>query len=245
MNKGIIIAGIVVVLIAAYVIYMLWSMGVNYFGPWKKLAVDRLAKKDDPKLCQGQILFYGASNFTLWKTMEEDIPQYKIVNHGFGGSDDAALIKYANLLLYPFHPFIVVFQTGSNDYVNVSGSDQEKIDFCMKRKKEMFQMFHEKLPQAQFLVMAGLLLPGRKQYLDLTLEVNRQLKEMCQETPYMTYVDSQDMTYADGAFAQELFVKDQIHLNQMGQKRWANAYIIPALDQAVAEMGENAAVVRK
>ena len=37
--------------------------------------------KDRPK---GEIVFYGASNFTLWRTMDEDMLPYVVQNHGFG-----------------------------------------------------------------------------------------------------------------------------------------------------------------
>lgn len=197
--------------------------------------VQQIAKKYDASARQGEIVFYGASNFTLWKTMEEDIPMYRVQNHGFGGSDDEGLMANAEKILYPYNPKIVVFQTGSNDYVNESGTDEEKIAVCMKRKEKMFELFHERLPEAKFLVMAGILLPGRKQFLDLTLEVNRQLKELCERIPYLEYVDSAEMTYHDGAFDESLFVRDGIHLTPEARIRWAGEYIIPALDRVVEE----------
>lgn len=40
--------------------------------------------------------------------------------------------------LYPYHPDIVFLQTGSNDYVNLSDSNEEKVNVCMDFKNEMF-----------------------------------------------------------------------------------------------------------
>lgn len=232
-NTGLLIALIVIYVLM--VIYGFYQAGIHYVGPMKGLAIGRIARKYKAAAHKGEIVFYGASNFTLWETMEEDLRAFKVQNHGFGGSDDAGLMKYASRILYPYEPKIVVFQTGSNDYVNVQGSDEEKIAFCMKRKKEMFALFHERLPEAKFLVMAGILLPGRAEYLELTKEVNRQLKELCESTDYMTYVDSEDMTYQNGEFDESLFVKDNIHLTPEARVRWAQEYIIPALEQTVAE----------
>ncbi len=73
-----------------------------------------------------EIVFYGASNFRLWKKMENDLAGYKVQNHGFGGSTDKNLVRYADRLLYPYAPQIVFFQTGSNDYVGLPGTDEEK-----------------------------------------------------------------------------------------------------------------------
>ena len=34
----------------------------------------------------GAILLAGDSQFTLWKKVHEDLPEYRIINRGFGGS---------------------------------------------------------------------------------------------------------------------------------------------------------------
>lgn len=223
--------------IGATTIHGLYTAGINFAGPLKDLGIKKITKSYDPAERSGEIIFYGASNFTRWKTMEEDIPEYKVQNHGFGGSDDQDLMDYAGELLYPYAPKIVVFQTGSNDYVHAEGTDAEKIQFCMERKKQMFETFHEKLPDAQFIVLSGLLLPGRSEYLEMTQEVNRQLEELCAETDYLTYVDAEELTYKDGVFDESLFVKDGIHLTDAARRIWAEKYILPALDAAVTEMG--------
>lgn len=40
------------------------------------------------------------------------------------------------------------------------------------------------------------------------------------------------MTYDGQRYTDELFVRDGIHLNREGQLRWADGYIIPALNAA-------------
>ena len=99
----------------------------------------------------------------------------------------------------------------------------------MQNKRQMFQEFHEQLPDAHFVIMSGLLLPGRAQYLSLTRRINQELSSLCDKTDYMTFVDAEKMTYVDGKFREELFVKDQIHLNHDGQLLWAKDNILPAL----------------
>ena len=204
--------------------------GVNFFGPWKDLAIARIRRKYDPRKKKGNIVFYGASNFALWKDMEKDLAPHPVQNHGFGGSCDEDLVFYADRLLFPYEPKAVFFQTGSNDYVKIEGSDEEKIEKCMENKRRMFSEFHECLPEAKFVVMSGLLLPGRAQYLDLTKQINRKLEELCERTEYMSFVDAEAMTYENGEFKTELFRKDQIHLNHDGQLLWANEYILPVLE---------------
>ena len=107
---------------------------------------------------KGEIIFYGASNFARWGTLDEDMSEYKVQNHAFGGSTDVELVGYAPELLFPYEPAVVFFQTGSNDYVQQEGTDEEKIAKCMNYKKAMFADFHEKMPDAKFVIMSGLLL---------------------------------------------------------------------------------------
>lgn len=201
---------------------------------WDK-EVNPIAEKYDADERQGEIIFYGASNFRLWTDLEEDLSEYKVQNHAFGGSTDKLLVEYADKLLYPYNPSIVFFQTGSNDYVSLSGTDEEKVKACMDYKKQMFDTFHEKCPNAKFVVMSGLLLPGRSEYTELTQKVNDELEKYCDSKDYMYFVDSEDMTYQNGEYREDLFIKDGIHLNHTGQLLWRDEYIKPALDRVIKE----------
>lgn len=197
-------------------------------GPFED-EVREIETKYDPATRSHEIVFYGASNFRLWTDMDTDFVNYKVQNHGFGGSTDKDLVKYADRILYPYHPDITVFQTGSNDYVDLEGSDDEKISACMEYKKSMFDAFHTHLPDAQFIVMSGLLLPGRSQYAHLTQSINAALADCCSTKDYMTFVDASAMTFNGSEYRNDLFREDGIHLNHTGQLLWRDAYILDAL----------------
>ncbi len=214
------------------------------WGPFRGLfkgfedEVAAIERKYDAGIRKGEIVFYGASNFRLWTEMENDLSDYKVQNHGFGGSTDKLLVQYADRILYPYEPKVVFFQTGSNDYAELSGKDEVKVAACVAYKREMFETFHEQLPETKFVVMSGLLLPGRSQYTALTLEINRQLNALCAEhSNYMLFVDAEDMTYDGENYAKELFISDNIHLNHEGQLRWCEEYIRPALERTIAQYG--------
>ncbi|MDR2381470.1 MAG: GDSL-type esterase/lipase family protein [Bifidobacteriaceae bacterium] len=197
-------------------------------GPFDSFYVNRLAKttRDEPK---GGIVFYGASNFARWSEINTDLAPYHVVNHGFGGSTDKRLVKHADTLLFPLEPAVVVFQTGSNDYLFMTGTDQAKAAECLAYKKQMFADFHERLPDAQFVVMSGLLAPGRANHVPVTQMVNQGLKEFAESVDYLRFVDASELTYDGSVFDESLFVADGIHLNRTGQQAWAQ-YIIPVLD---------------
>ncbi len=210
------------------------------WGPFRDLfdwdeETDKVREKYDPKTNQGAIVFYGASNFRLWKQMEEDLKEYRVQNHGFGGSTDRLLIRYADKLLYPYNPVIVVFQTGSNDYVCMKGSDMDIAIECVEKKKAMFELFHEKLPEAKFIVMSGILMPGRDEYTPIVRLVNEALKEYCENVDWLYYVDSEDMTFSDGEYKEEYFIKDGIHLTHEARLKWRDLYIRPMLEKVIEE----------
>ena len=210
------------------------------WGPFRNLydwdeETDKVRKKYDPEANKGGIIFYGASNFRLWKEMEEDLKEYRVQNHGFGGSTDKLLIRYADKLLYPYNPVIVVFQTGSNDYVYMEGSDMEIAEECVEKKKAMFELFHQKLPEAKFIVMSGILMPGRDEYTPIVRLVNETLKEYCESVDWLYYVDSEDMTFSDGEYKEEYFIKDGIHLTHEARLKWRDLYIRPMLEKVIEE----------
>lgn len=202
--------------------------------------VMKLVRAFDPDKRNHDTVFYGASNFERWKTMEEDLAPYDVQNHAFGGSADQDLYHWAPYLLYPYEPQYVFFQTGSNDYVqSEAATDDLKVAEAMDFKKEMFAEFHAQLPDAKFVVMSGILLPGRAEYVDMTLEINDQLKAYCEETDYMIFIDAESLTYdrEAGSFVEgveSLFVEDMIHLTEEARITWAQNWIIPMLEELEA-----------
>ena len=181
----------------------------------------------------GEIIFYGASNFALWDQLDEDLENYgyKVQNHAFGGSTDKDLMQYADRILYPYKPEVVILQTGSNDYVHMSGTDEEKVEKCMEYKKEMYETFHKNLPEAQIVIMSGLLLPGRSEYTQMTQKINQALKDYAQTVKYLHFVDAEKMTFDGESYQSDLFRDDGIHLNHDGELQWCKDYIVPALKQ--------------
>lgn len=133
------------------------------------------------------------------------------------------------------HPAIVFFQTGSNDYVSLKGTAAEKVAACMDYKKQMFAEIHKQFPVAKLVVMSGLLLPGRSEYRELAEEINRALAALCEKTDYLWFVDASAMTLGGQGYADELFIKDGIHLNHEGQLLWMRNYIRPVIETLISE----------
>ena len=186
----------------------------------------RRAYRDRPP---GETVFYGASNFTFWKTMEQDLAPFVLQNHGFGGSTDDLLRRCAPKLLFPYHPSVAVFQTGSNDLAFGKTLDQVLAD-----KFSMFDEFHATLPATQFVIMSGLPLPGRAKLWDQTKEINTAIESYARERPFVSFANATDaLLDEEGGFRPELFRPDGIHLIAAGRAAWSTV-IVPALNAAGA-----------
>ena len=175
-------------------------------------------------------VFYGASNFRMWKNMDKDLAQFRAQNHGFGGATDVLLAHYAPRLLFPYSPDITVLQTGSNDCGGMSGGTVKKVGTCLTLKKMMLEWFLEQLPDTKILVLSGLLLPGLPGGTKITQRVNEGLKEICSGNDRLFFADASDMTFDGKDYRAELFKSDGIHLNRDGQLLWCGQYIKPALE---------------
>ena len=239
-KKAKIILGVVLGLaILTVIVWMYVGLTIEW-GPFKFLAFNKREKEIvtsyDADSRQGEIVFYGASNFRLWKEMDEDMKPFTVQNHGFGGSTDQDLMDRAERLLYPYNPAIVVFQTGSNDCAQLKGTDDEIYNQVIARKLKMFETFHEKLPDANFVVISGILMPGRSQYDEIIMRVNQFLREYAEKTDYLYFVDAEEMTLdSHGSPIPEMFISDGIHLTHESRIRWANKYIKPLLEQVLVD----------
>jgi hypothetical protein len=69
------------------------------------------AKSPPPK---GAILFVGDSTFTRWN-IHKDLPEYTIINRGFGGSQMSDLLHFTDRIVLPYKPRLIVVQEGGND----------------------------------------------------------------------------------------------------------------------------------
>ena len=200
--------------LAALILALLLLAGFAFAGPLKTLSIIRIESVYRDRK-PGSIIFYGASNFALWHNLEDDMFPFSVQNHGFGGSTDNDLMHFADRILFPFEPSIVVFQSGSNDFMHMT------VDEIFANKHKMFTVFRRELPDATFVVMSMLPLPGRNEISEESIMVNNFLREYCAENTDMIFIDSTDiMMTSNGDYRPELFRKDGIHLNREGQLLW-------------------------
>ena len=198
-----------------------------------------IVKKYDSRERKGEIVFYGASNFRRWEEMEEDMRPYVVQNHGFGGSTDAELMRSAWKLLYPYKPAIVVLQTASNDCARMMCRRSRLFEKVLSRKLRMLETFRKALPDTYFVVISGVLMPGRRQYDGIIKRINQAVKGVASQSDHIYYVDAEDMTIDEnGKHIKSMFIEDGVHFTHEARMRWADEYIKPMLDKVISDHPE-------
>lgn len=60
-------------------------------------------------------IFYGSSSIRLWHTLEDDFPNRKTINLGFGGSTLAGCVWFFDRIMADYNPSAFIFYAGDND----------------------------------------------------------------------------------------------------------------------------------
>ncbi len=111
---------------------------------WEKeiRAFEKAALTSPPP--SGAILFIGSSSTRLWKTLAQDFPDHKVINRGFGGSQIADSVNYADRIVIPCKPRLIVLQAGGNDIAAGKSPERVLSDF-----KAFVEKVRARLPETR------------------------------------------------------------------------------------------------
>lgn len=168
-------------------------------------------------------LFIGSSSVRLWK-LETAFPDFRCINRGFGGSQMVDAARYVERIVLPARPRVVVVYAGDND-LN-AGKTPETIlaDYRVLRDK-----IHAALPETRIVIVSIKPSPSRWKLKDQALHANRLLREEAEAGKNQVYVDVwTPMLGENGEPRADLFVKDRLHMNEMGYTVW-NERVAPHL----------------
>ncbi len=162
------------------------------------------------------IVFVGSSSIRMWKTLAEDFPRHKVMNRGFGGSHVSDSIAFAERIVTPYKPRMVLMYAGDNDIWAGKTPEQVLNDF-----KTFVAKVHaaDKKTKVAFIAIK----PSLKRWnlVEPIKEANRLIAEYCQSDKRLDYIDIfTPMLGADGKPKPELYVKDGLHMTPAGYAIW-------------------------
>lgn len=181
-------------------------------------AIAKFTQADATKMpAPGGVVFVGSSSIVKWTSLAKDFPGENVIPRGFGGSELADSVFYADKIVTPYKPRAVVVYAGDNDLS--AGKTPEKVfaDF-----KELIAKIHAAVPQARILYIAVKPSPKRWSIRDKGEKTNALIAAECAKDPKrLRFVDIwQPMLDAKGEPRPELFVADMLHMNPEGYKIW-------------------------
>lgn len=184
------------------------------------------------------LFFTGSSSIRLWKTLEQDMSPYMVIQRGFGGSKMPDLLRYADRYIKK-HEFAAMVVFVANDISGAEdGSDSTPVEVV-----GLFEEFILKVKgyhaEAPIFLMAITPTNSRWKVWDQTRAVNLGLAKLADTHEGVIFVPTEDLFLGeDGRPMAHLFVADQLHLAPEGYALWTTrlrAYLDPMVQHLVWE----------
>jgi lysophospholipase L1-like esterase len=164
------------------------------------------------------ILFVGSSSFTNWKDVQNYFPQFTILNRGFGGSSVSDVIRYADDIIFPYMPKQIVIYCGEND---LAGSDSVTGEMVFERFVQLFTVIRNKMPKVPVAFISLKPSPSRWHFKEKMIVANKLVKKYLRKKKNAAFIDVyHKMLGADGIPIKEIFIEDNLHMNDKGYAIW-------------------------
>lgn len=194
------------------------SLAAHKSGQWEGDIAAFEAKDRVSPPPKGCIVFVGSSSIRLWKSLDQDFPGLPVVNRGFGGSQLADSVNFADRIIIPYGPRQVVIYAGGND-IN-AGKPPEVVygDFVALVTK-----LRSHLPHARLAFISCQASPSRWTQVEKIRQFNAQVESYCRRHG-VTFINTFPLVLGPGGLPRpEIFVADRLHMNEKGYAIWRQA----------------------
>jgi lysophospholipase L1-like esterase len=164
----------------------------------------------------GGVVFIGSSSIRAWTDVAADFPGVPVLNRGFGGSTLADVVYYADRILLPYHPRLVVLYAGDNDLVAGRTPERVAADY-----RAFVARLQSALPGARVVFVSIKPSPSRRSLIPRMRETNQRIRAIIARDSLQTYVDVfTPMLDSAGQPRPELFLADSLHMTRAGYRLW-------------------------
>jgi lysophospholipase L1-like esterase len=183
---------------------------------WEKHIQAFEAKDKEAPPPKDAVLFVGSSSIVRWD-VAACWPNVATINRGFGGSYLADVVHFADRVIVPYRPRVIVVYAGDNDIAGGKSAEQVFGDYCA-----LVRTVRASLPHTPAVYIAIKPSLARWDKWPVMREANRMIARYAWWDPSLVFVDvAPPMLDARGKPRKELFKKDGLHLNERGYKLWA------------------------
>jgi len=182
----------------------IWQNEINLI----KRRAQSLTSQDD------LIAFYGSSSIRLWTDISSDLQPHHIINLGFGGSSYYWCNHFFNDVFESLQPTRVVLYAGDNDLGSETSEDQ-----IMDHLNSLMQKISQET-SADISIISVKPSPERLYLRDKIESLNQRIVSLLDES-VGDFIDVYSAMLNDnGSYRPELFLEDQLHMNEGGYAIW-------------------------
>ncbi len=194
------------------------ELGASRAARWES-AIARLEQVDreNPTPPDG-ILFVGSSSIVGWD-VKRRFPGLPVINHGFGGSILADSYHFADRIIFPCRPRLIVLYAGDNDLAGGRAVENVVGDY-----QTLAELIHARLPKARILFVSIKICKNRRHLEDQVRKTNALIRAEIERDPRAVYFDAASLLLDDdGLPRDEYFQDDRLHLTDEGYRVWSEA----------------------
>jgi lysophospholipase L1-like esterase len=194
------------------------SLATHKSAQWEREIAAFESKDRTSPPPQDCIVFVGSSSIRLWKSLAADFPGFPVVNRGFGGSQLADSVNFAERIITPYHPRQVVIYAGGNDINAGKSPDVVYGDFVALVKK-----LRAAMPHVEIAYISSAPNPARWAQVEKVKRLNTLVAEYCRHRDIEFINVFPLMLGPDGLPKPDIYVSDRLHMNAKGYEIWKEA----------------------
>lgn len=164
------------------------------------------------------IVFVGSSSIRLWSTLARDMAPLPVLNRGFGGSQLAHVVYYAEETILRYAPRAVVVYAGDND---LDASSAKTADDVAADFARLVEIVRARLPETRLYFLS--IKPSKLRWARWPemQRANALIAARCARDPRLAFVDVATVLLgANGQPRDEVYRFDGLHLNETGYAEW-------------------------
>ncbi|MEQ8406991.1 MAG: GDSL-type esterase/lipase family protein, partial [Gammaproteobacteria bacterium] len=169
---------------------------------------------------ENAIVLTGSSSIARWNDQAAAaLAPLTVIARGFGGSVMEDVAYHLDRVALRYNPRAILIYEGDND--TAFGIPEEKI---LGQLESIIARIHDALPETRVYVLSVKPSVSRLNVWDTAQRVNAGYQAIAKADPLVHYVDvANPFLWADGSVMDDIFVDDDLHLNDMGNLIWGSS----------------------
>ena len=231
MNKFISRSSQILLLLLALLVFPVATYAQNTDPTRWEETMQRFEQQDllDPPP-EGAILLTGSSSIARWNDQAAAaLAPLTVIPRGFGGSVMGDVLYHLERVALKYKPRAILIYEGDND--TSYGMPENKI---LGQLKQIIAKIHDQLPTARIYVMSVKPSVLRQNVWSNAEKVNRGYEAIAKNDPLVYHIDSASpFLKANGSVMTDIFVEDNLHLNDMGNLIWGSTIRAALMPQEI------------